>query len=473
MKSIFKYISIPIVIIFLLLSCVSFSAFAVDDNEPPLTAPHVMFDDFSFNEGENYIWYYTRTVNANGTAMYNAYFYHLPDDAVITEDNGIITFSNPNHRQFSYVFRYVVYNKDQEFELRTDTTYTRTDGTIKTLNTDTEIFSGDTSPYTSARYTAADISFDSDLLDVEVSFSPALVGVVDREINNNGVKSYMSELRMTVINHCNYPIQYKMDITAKEQSNTRPSTSSANLNTYYSDDAVFKYYKENWVWNKSGLAADPNDSSDLGNDWSDVPIKYNKASEWHYLGARDTQNQTFKYTQINLREGVEYVVTVYACRCDYDMATENIVDDCTTASVSDLMQIDNSSIQIVYCSEFSMLHYSDVVYNPNDTSNGVLPYNGYDGASPSQKYDNSYNAWELIDGEKSYKSYDALPSYSPGGYSSGSVQLNGDYNGVLAQTSSVFLFISNVLGYFPTDIFIVLNICLWSIVIIVIIRRLK
>lgn len=419
-----------------------------------------------YGESNSYLWFKKIDTETDKVRVYKHSFVKLPDDLEYSELNGVITFTTTN-RTFNRGYRYTFSNGSYSQSY--------------TSNSDTRNYSVNVEDRVVNDYDVEQVIlcingtiYDSNALNVEVSFSPALVGVVDREIDNNGVKSYLSELKMTVINHCSYPIQFKMDITAKEQSNTRPANISANLNTYYSDDAVFKFYKESWVWNTSELGNDHNSGSASASNphglWDNIPMKYNKASEWHYLGAKSTHNQTFKYSQINLREGVEYTVTVYACPARDDYVTENFTSD---SSELNEYTLDSSTVEVVYQSDFSMLHYSDVVYNPNDDSNGVIPYNGYDGAAPSQKLNNSYNAWETLDGDKGYNSYDGLPSYSPGGYSSGSVQLNGDYNRVLAQTSSVFLFISNVLGYFPTDIFIVLNICLWSIVIIVIIRRLK
>ena len=483
-KGIYKILIILTTIVCLLNGCIRlFNTFAdTVQGSTSVGSPEEFMTDYG--ESTSYLWYKYIESETDTKRVYAFVYTPLPDDIEYSESGDIISFTASNKsRKRGYDYTFSSGNYGLKYNSQPSIYDFSVNVAEKSVNgQDCE----------DVYLCINGFIYDSNALNVEVIFNPALVGVVDREIDNNGVKSYMSELKMTVINHCSYPIQFKMDITAKEQTNTRPSNTPANYNTYYSNDPVFKFYKQNWVWNKSGLTADPNDSSDLGNVWSDIPTKFNKASEWHYLAARSTNNQTFKYSQINLQEGVEYTVTVYACRCDYDMASENFIDDysenvqeqigfepdqqshsVTVDADSQYKQLNKSSVEIVYRSDFSMLHYSDVVYNPNDTSNGVLPYNGYDGSAPSQKYNNSYNAWEDLDGNKGYTNKDGLPGYSPGGYSSGTVQLNGDYNGVLAQTSTVFLFISSVLGFFPTDIFIVLNICLWSIVIIVIIRRLK
>ena len=461
-KGIYKILIILTTIVCLLNGCIRlFNTFA-DTVQGSTSAGSPEEFMAEYGESNSYLWFKKIDTETDKVRVYKHSFVKLPDDLEYSELNGVITFTTKNR----------TYNRGYR--------YTFSDGSYSqsyTSNSDTRNYSVNVEDRVVNDYDVEQVIlcingtiYDSNALNVEVSFSPALVGVVDREIDNNGVKSYMSELKMTVINHCSYPVQYKMDITAKNQTNSRPS-GSTDYTTYYDDDPVFKFYSEDWVWNKSGLAADSSDSNDLGNIWSDVPFKMEKGSEWHYLGSRLTKNQTFKFSQINLRQGVEYTVTVYACPSLNDYATENF-----TSNISDINDytLDSSTIEVVYQSDFSMLQYDDVVYNPNDDSNGVLPFNGYDGSAPSEKYDKSYKAWESLDGNVSYQNKDGLPSYHTyGSGGSNYVALDGNYNNLIAKTSGVYIFISAVLSYFPTDIFIVLNIALWSIVIIVIIRRIK
>ena len=456
MKTIFKYISIPFVIISLLLSCISFSAFA-DTVQGSTSAGSPEYFMAEHGESNSYLWYRQIDAESDKVRVYKHSFVKLPDDLEYSESQGVITFTTTNttfNRGFRYKFSDGSYSPG----------YTSNSDIYNySVNVEEKVVNGQDCEDVILCINGT--IYDSNALNVEVSFSPELVGVVDREIDNNGVKSYLSELKMTVINHCSYPVQYKMDITAKNQTNLRPS-GSTDYTTYYDDDAVFKYYSESWVWNKSGTFADSSDDGDLGNVWSDVPFKFNKASEWHYLGSRATHNQTFKFSQINLREGVEYTVTVYACPSLEDSATENFTSDSSDVNEYTL---DSSTVEIVYQSDFSMLHYSDVVYNPNDDSNGVVPYNGYDGSAPSHKYDSSYNAWESLDGQQDFKGYDGYPSYN----GNITVRSDGQYTSLVSRTSGVFLFFRSIMNFFPSDVFIVLNLTLWSILILAIVRRLS
>lgn len=307
-------------------------------------------------------------------------------------------------------------------------------------------------------------------LDVSVFFRPSLSGEVDRMLtDSDGTKSMVSQMRMTVINNSSFPIQYKMYIVKKNQTTSRPFDASGGKASHYQvydDDPVFVYYSNEWVYS-------PN--IDNSADWyNGIPQKQNKASEWHYLDNGGSVAVMFNYSQINLIENEEYICYVEAVSNDYGIASKMFVSQATSeAAYPEFKHIFSDNIQVVYKSEFSMLHYSDVKYDPSDSSNGVLPYSSY---ADGQSYDFSYNAKETEDGDIDYESKNVYDddnswwnnSYNPNGsyYPSSSSSGSGSFNSLSSTISGFFSLVNTTLSYFPSSTLSVFTLGLTSIVII-------
>ena len=306
-------------------------------------------------------------------------------------------------------------------------------------------------------------------LKVDVRFRPGLSGQVDRMLDNgDGTKSMVSQMRMTVVNNSRFPIQYKMYIMKKNRSSSRGGNLGAqHVNEKYDDDPVFIYYSNEWVY-----------SNNLNNsqDWYNGHIqKQNKSTEWHYVGAGGSISVLFNYSQIKLVENEEYTCIVEAVRNDYDCASRMFVYHATSeAAYPEYKQIWGDDKVAVYQSDFTMIHYSDVKYDPNDTSNGVNPYGSY---GDSLNYEWGYNAVDEGNGNVDYNSknlfkdknswyntqYNPNGIVVPGSYSSSGSSSFDNLSGTL---SGYFNFVSSVLGYFPGPVVSVFSFGVTAIVIV-------
>lgn len=275
-----------------------------------------------------------------------------------------------------------------------------------------------------------DYNFDSSL-DVQVRFSPDLTGSVDRSFTDSEGSTYLrSDLSMRVNNFSKFPIQYMMDI--------RPVDSNT--------DFVFRYYKNDWVYA-------PNIDS-AGNYWNQIPQKQQKATNCHYVGSGQVDVVNFNFNQINLVEGIEYVVEVYAARNDYGIASELVV-----SSVEDVYpELYQVQYTLVHESVFSMKQYSDVKYDPTNNSNGVLPYDFELG----QKYEHSYNAVEKEDGEIDYTGKDVysdkdswyhkpIDDNTQGGSFSSSTSSSNGFSNFAKSFQNFFGFIRYMFNFLPKD----------------------
>lgn len=310
---------------------------------------------------------------------------------------------------------------------------------------------------------------DSGKLNVDVRFRPGLSGQVDRMLDNgDGTKSMVSQMRMTVVNNSRFPIQYKMYIMKKHRSTSRGGNLGAqHVNEKYDDDPVFIYYSNEWVYSNS---------LDNSSDWYNGHIqKQNKSTEWHYVSAGGSVAVLFNYSQIKLVENVEYTCIVEAVRNDYDCSSRMFVYHSTSeAAYPEYKQIWGDDKATVYQSDFSMLHYSDIKYDPNDTSNGVNPYGSY---GDSLSYEWGYNAVDEGNGNVDYNSKNLFKDKNswyntqytpngivvPGSYSSSGSSSFDNLSGTL---SGYFNFVSSVLGYFPGSVVSVFSFGVTAIVIV-------
>lgn len=326
---------------------------------------------------------------------------------------------------------------------------------------------------------------------VIVEFSPVLKGIVDRTVvNSNGTKSNLQDLQMTVNNLSSFPIQYKMSIVMANPVTYRQitddifgDTDNENeminnqkdwLNTHYDDDPVFIYYSNTQVY--EGSISSTSRVHDSMN-----PQLYNKASEWHKLGANQTDTVTIPFSMINLKQGTEYFVKVECYKLDHDYV-------CSIIGSNENLPIfvDDSTYVCPYYERFSFLKYSDIVYNPSLSSGSVLPFDGTNGVAQFWGYDNNYDAvTDPKSGKLDIGHYDYLKDPSSWVNNSSNIHKyegsnNFNFNDYSFSVTSFSGMFSNVFGavsmfmnYLPSSIMYIYVFGFSSIVVIAIIKAVK
>ncbi len=446
--------------------------------------------------------FYTNSDSYGEIYQYYDYvhMFYLNDDAQISvsENNGVYTFTSDTrfrYQNYGYAWReslngqyYFADNPGYRSDWHNNDwcytiIYDSNNNTITCDNSDmfpAVHYFGDTYDLQSlsASWDIGDNHYNSDGLNVYVQFSPDLSGDVDRCLSDSsGNVGYMQNLFMSVTNNNLFPIQYMMYIYKKNKTNLRTVGCSSSVS--YDDDPVFSYYEDDWVYTQ------PYDND--GDQWALETSYQYKPTYVHYVYAGQTDEVKFDFSQINLQEGVEYECVVMAQKCDYDRASEKHTQVGITEDrlYTELYQVDYLSYENVYYSTFTMLHYNDVTYDPSNSSWGVLPYSGSSGQLEYQKYATSrhaiedengninYNDYSLYDDPNSWRSkQEQFASHGNYAISDLYTPSNSSYGTLLSKVSVVFTFFASVLGFFPSDVLIVYNLALWSIVILLIIRRL-
>lgn len=416
----------------------------------------------------NYVSFYSLATESSTGAIFNSAYFSY---AVFRYDK------TPSSSWFTNLptdaFRYFGYGKTNGYFRYLDTT--DTDCVWSTSNMEDFSIIYQESNYPDFPY-ADDIIHNADNTPhVSVSFSPSLSGNVNREINNNGSISYLSNLNMTVSNSSSFPVQYKMYIMKTEQTTHRPYNFdssagtegiSSSWHTKYDDDPVFIYYSDEWVY-----------STNL--DYSDQyyngqPQKQNKSTEWHYLSAGSSSTVNFKFSQINLQEGCSYTCYVEAIKCPYDCASRMFVSLATSeAAYPEYKQLLTDDKVLVYQSSFTMLQYSDVKYDPSDKSNGINPFSDY---ADLQGYNLSYNAIQDSNGNVDYSSKNVVTDKNSWWYtrsqnlSYNTVSDSGSFGSITNYTTNFLSFISSVLGFFPQTFLSVFTVGMTSLVVVGLIK---
>ena len=468
-KCIYKILIILTTIVCLMNGCVRlFNTFADSvEGSTSVGSPEEFMTDYG--ESTSYLWYKYIESETDTKRVYAYVYTALPDDIQYTESSGTITFNTNNksrQRGYDYIFSSGSYSRKYNSQ---PSIYNFS------VNVEEKVVNGQDCE--AVMLCIDGHLYDPNALNVEVSFSPALVGEVDRSLTNGTNSALMNQLVMSVQNNSRFAIQYEMYIEKTDKVNLRGSITDKN--TYYDDDPVFMYYGNEWIYT---IPYD-NQQELFSNEVS----SQNKPSLWHYVPANSPDIVIFDFDQINLEEGVNYTVVVKAIRCDFGQASDffsSLTDD--DRIYPELKMLDTEAIETVYSSSFSMLQYSDVHYNPNSSANGVLPYNGLSGLAQKDRYRMSRSAIQNSDGSINYddvnmyddknswynkqfeKNYDVLGQYN----NSGSGASSSEYNNLLVHVSGVYAFITSVLGFFPLQIVQVMNLALWATLFIIIIRRL-
>lgn len=283
-------------------------------------------------------------------------------------------------------------------------------------------------------------SSSSSSLNVDVVFNPHLSGEVDRSVTlDDGSTALKNSITMAIYNHSNFSVQYQMHIYRKGDY---PEIGGVSPDVY----PVFTYYKKDWVY-AHGLGSNA--------DWWNKVEKQYKATDCHLVLSGRTDVVTFDFNQLPLSEGVEYTVIVSAVRNDYKFASEHYIADYEEL-YPDLFQLQGT--QLVFRSDFCMKQYSDVKYDPTNSSNGILPYDPELGL----KYEYSYDAVEKDDGEIEYTGKDVysdkdswyhkpIDDNTQGGSFSSSTASSNGFSNFAKSFQNFFGFIRYMFNFFPKD----------------------
>lgn len=455
----------------MLLNCMSFTAFAEDEEtdfpvflDPADYTPYDFTDvdtvlsgySSSFDPSESYYFYcayftpeeYDNFINNRKSSLtflfftFDLDFFSIENDSVYEAKYNLLSkFSfnyDPTNSQFDPFLRITGgsslrfdYCKDNgSIQYSSDGYYSKPSTLTREPFTNNLYFIYQATNLPNLELHENAINSGSCALNVEVAFKPTLSGEVDRSFTRDGVEYLSTNFSLHVNNKSKFPIQYTMDI--------RPVDSYT--------DFVFRYYENDWVY------APKLDSA--GDFWNQVPQKQQKSTNCHYVSSGSLDSVVFNYNQVNLVEGIEYVVEVYAARNDYGCASELVVSSVEEV-YPELYQVQNT---LVYQSQFSMKQYSDVKYDPTNTSNGVLPYDFELG----QKYEHSYNAVEKEDGEVDYTGKDVysdkdswyhkpIDDNTQGGSFSSSTTSSNGFSNFAKSFQNFFGFIRYMFNFFPKD----------------------
>lgn len=296
------------------------------------------------------------------------------------------------------------------------------------------------------------------------TFAPELSGNVDRSYTVGGVTYYSDTLIMGVTNNSGYNWAY--DFTIYD--------SLGNI--------IYQFLSYEWE-NTFDLAAD-NISVHNMLDQSDCKIQL-IGSDWHLVQGGSSVVQRFKWTQIPLKTGETYTLECYAYKCGTGEYLNNVMlsdfhQNRPEAVDNPIDDYFNEKSVLAYSSTFKMLNYDDIVYDHNDTSNGIIPY-----SSSEDYYKARTSRLATDDGNgnidyKNYSAYDDPNSWynknsvsssldaikritedSKSGkrnfyyeYSSGSVDGvsgsgNSNFSALVANSSGFLTLCKNVFRYFP------------------------
>ena len=271
-----------------------------------------------------------------------------------------------------------------------------------------------------------DFAGGSDILNVSVSVEPELS--LNHRFTYSEASSISPGFTLTITNNSNRPIQYKMNI-------------------HSADATIFKYYKYDWVYTEV-----------------DSQISYvNKSTCHHYVPAKSSDSVFFSYQNINFSSNVVYYLLVEYCFSLDDSATELFTNQ---ANYNGNYFLDSEFAAEMYNDsvwfEFSFLDFPFLYKRPSNSDSLYLPY---DSQIDQDRYETSYNASLNDDGTIDYTgkapddfyvwdNNDIIYSSSSGvigGSSSGSSN-DGTFKSFASSFNGFFKFISYLFNYLPVGI---------------------
>lgn len=506
-------IAFPVIFCLILSVCLPVIVSAESDPANGTYYPLEQFksDNDYVNQDYQFYFYFT-TFFPNSSYRFDSFYLQVTEDEIssLTELDGVYSVSfNETESLYRRVFNYGSFDDGHIFSVRSFV--------YDPVNNTLEFYSNP--DFTSSVWIPGDwtvYNVDTNMLepvsslpDVVVKFKPNLSGEVDRVItDSDGTKSKLQDLQMNVANNSSFPIQYKMSIYKDYQERvtkrnyddifksagvdsdattvpgaeqpTEASTVAPNviisskkdwLNVHYDDDPVFIYYSNTLVY--EGAVIEGSVTRD-----EDNPMLYNKASAWHKVDAKSNVIVTIPFSMINLEEDVYYYVSVECYRLDLDYVCDIVrPDTCTTPHV------DVDTYIEPYREVFKFSSYSDIVYNPVQTSGDVLPFDGSSGVSQLFSYNDNYDAvTDLKTGKQTIGHRDFLKDpdswYNDGSYSvvtGGLVSPSGDFSitSFSGMFSQVFGAVKMFTNYLPSSIMSIFIFGFSSVVVIAIIKAVR
>lgn len=317
---------------------------------------------------------------------------------------------------------------------------------------------------------------DPNQLNVDVSFSPPLRGDVSREFEYNGILQKYTYFNMTITNNSSKPIIYFMYIDSFDSSNPIVDNDGNWHNdfghwSYPSEGVSFQFIKKEWVYSRN-MDTQSSFSGTTADRWK----KYYKPTFYHYLAAGDSLTQTFNWSQINIVANTNYYCLVGAQLTELDCGSD-ISNYDSDALNSEYKDFPITGFSPVYHSIFSLSDLSDIPYNPNDSSNGLIPNSDY--RIEDSRYTMQFDASESMDGFLDYNSGDLYSdqnswfnnkdvSSRPTVSGSGSFSFFSLIGGI----SNVYDFLRYSLSILPSEVYMIILSSIFIVIFIGIIKRL-
>lgn len=479
-KSRFKrFVLVLPAIVCIVFSFVPIYSFALDADDFRPYIKNYCLDSTGFNEvyGISPDFYFNYSCFDNDDRYMSFYVYYNYSDFIVSqnEDSDLIIIDFPSTAKL-HNFNLVcsAFDSGSTSFCSYSSTFRKCDRIVFNKNTRSAIFYKYLSSGELDYYYSYDIpvSYDTNLfedpfkLNVDVTFSPALSGEVDRSFENNGKTYYDKSFEMTVTNNSSKAIQYRMFIQEGELR-------APSVVQQFKSDLVFYYMSVNWVY-----------SGDVksGSSVSDYVEKQLKPTNWMYCASGESNSHLVNWNQVNLKQGQKYSVFVQAVLTDETVATEVFTSGARhSVSLSDA--------EYVFGSEFSVKYLGDVSFDASCSDNGIVPltsdrdlaeqlYTRYAYFDPTKPALNNtvYDEYHALSDSDSWY-YDEDKDTNPWGqpiYVGGDSYSNqsNDINNFMTSSSAYLRFLSSVYGFFPVPVWTAISCGIFLIVIIGIVKRL-
>ncbi len=382
------------------------------------------YPDYTVDDVYWFYWY-GNDVNSSGNPQSKGYFVAIDKNCTIKENNGIYTFSNYECFYASAETRSAGGSASGSPTNYIDRHFIDID-TTNCIGTLYNVVNDKRTGEVSYNYMNIETNYDGILkskFGVEVTFSPALQGSLDRIIDDNGISRESNYFNMTVNNKSDTGIQFMMCIHEVGQNIefvTPDFGSSSNplFNSYVSDMSAEEQLSyldkvkdsastflvvspDNWVagskdiydWYYKNIKGSDNNSDDSSVNTSSHPSlsgivkyvyiteesyyytdtntgnrkKFKGNSSWHYIPAGVPCTYSFSWNQINLKADTDYEVSVFAIpnSAGTVILNHSFADDGYSLNFGNAVQVYNSSFSLK----------NDTKYDSNDNSFGNITYN--------------------------------------------------------------------------------------------------
>lgn len=141
-------------------------------------------------------------------------------------------------------------------------------------------------------------------IDLDITFNPAMTGIVSRSYTSGGIEYTSNKFTMTVENN-GENAQFAMFIVNHGDDITIPAM-SWNTSDLYSGNPVFVYVKDEWIIDDLTMNAS---------------TQSYKPSCFHWIGTAQTKTYEIAWSSLNLLANTNYDVVVYAANPSTDVVS--------------------------------------------------------------------------------------------------------------------------------------------------------